>query len=50
MGQLLWHIKINLTNKGSLTLLLCETQKGDLDEVKIRFIKLNTVSLHTVQI
>ena len=50
MGQLLRHIKMKPTKKRSLTLLLCETQKGNLNEVKIRFIKLNTVTLQTAQI
>ena len=50
MGQFLWHIKMKPTKKRSLALLLCETKKENLNEVKIRFIKSNTVSLQTVQI
>ena len=30
-------------------MLLCETHKGNLNEVKIRFIKLNAVSFQIVQ-
>ena len=35
--------------KRNLTLLLCKTQKVNLGEVKIRFIKLVTVSRQTVR-
>ena len=49
-GTVIMAYQNETTKKKSLTLLLCEAQKGNISEVKIRFIKLNTVSLQTVQI
>ena len=45
VGQLLWHIKMKPTKKRSLILLLWKSQKGNLNKVKIQFIKLNAASL-----